>query len=442
MSSAERISLHPLVRWHATKWLDSPERPYMDSGPVSFVSRCCVEAERDLRRLSRAAQNGASQKMVRNRTYEVARAYRTRLYSVLKTAKKSGDKLPFREADARAKASKNYTAPSEKFRTRPIKKANGQTRTVFEFGPIRKAQQQTLLSLLEATTPIPPFDYSRPGRRGTHGAIGAIGESLCAGKQFWIGTDIQNAFPSMTVGHALPRTRVSKALLRHIGFYKTHTGSARPELPQGGKHSSLICSAVIDGALQKVSNPDVEKVAFLDNVTIGATTEAGAIQAFEQLRTELALLEAGPINLHQTTFGNGYQHTIETPHVGQLSHKLMHKGFQARAGVWFCGYVTSLDTPTHKVRPRPNKFAFAKLKRRVRRECLRPLSTDALENVHSDLCEAEKDYWLIKWVIEHWAKPGYPEWKRVPMSYSHLANTLTRVVEDELAHRQLTASVD
>jgi len=373
--------------------------------------------------------------MVRNRTYEVARAYRTRLYSVLKTAKKSGDKLPFREADARAKASKNYTAPSEKFRTRPIKKANGQTRTVFEFGPIRKAQQQTLLSLLEATTPIPPFDYSRPGRRGTHGAIGAIGESLCAGKQFWIGTDIQNAFPSMTVGHALPRTRVSKALLRHIGFYKTHTGSARPELPQGGKHSSLICSAVIDGALQKVSNPDVEKVAFLDNVTIGATTEAGAILAFEQFRTELASLEAGPINLHNSTLGNGYQHKIEMPQLPTSPKVLMHQGFIAQAGVWFCGYVASLDTPTNKVRSRPNKFAFAKLKRRVQSECLQSRSTEALEKVLSELCDADENHWLIKWVIERWARPGFPQWKRVPLSYSHLANTLTRVVEHELETR-------
>lgn len=442
MTSAMPQSLHPLVKWHATRWQDDADLPYMDNGPLCFVSRCCFDAERELRRLARRARNGTSRKSVRNHSHRIAHGYRTRLYSVLKTAHKSGEKLTFEQADARAKRSKNYAAPAEKFTTYPSKKSNGQTRTIFKFGPIRKAQQQTLLSLVEATTPAPAFDFSRPGRRGTHGAIAAIGESLLAGKQFWIGTDVQNAFPSMTVGHALPHITVSKSLLRHIGFNKTHTGSARPELPQGGKHSSLICSAVIDGALRKVANQHVEKVAFVDNVTIGATTEAGAIHAFEQLRTELASLEAGPINLHQTTFGNGYQHTIETSHVGPLSHKLMYKGFQAQAGVWFCGYVTSLDIPTHKVRPRPNKFAFAKLKRRVRRECLRPLSTDALENVLSDLCDAGRSYWLIKWVAEHWAKPGYPEWKRVPLSYSHLANTLTRVVEDELADRQVTVSVD
>tara|TARA_R110002049_G_scaffold281350_1_gene460905 strand:- start:1065 stop:2279 length:1215 start_codon:yes stop_codon:yes gene_type:complete len=404
----------------------------MDQRIAKFASRCCFEAEREVRRLERQYASGASRRKVGNRSHQIALGYKMRLYSALKAARKSGDKLTFSALQSRAAAAKNYNAPTESFTKFSKKKWNGSSRIIFSFGPIRKAQQETLKALLIATTPEPQYDYCHQGRRGHHGAICKIREALLAGTRFWMVTDIKNAFPSMTMEHATPHTYVSKRLLLRVGFYFSHKGSARPELPQGGKHSSYICSAVIDGVLRKLYNPDVEKVAFSDNVTIGATTKAHAVIAFQQIETELASLKAGPLALHHTVFSVGDQHR----------GKFSYQGFKGRGSIWFCGYAASLDKTTDYVRIRANKIAFDKVKVRIRAEFFKPLSNEQLEAVYEELTDPPSDHWLFNRLKNEWARSGYPEWKWVTHTYEHLTNTFWVIAQAERAERGLTAAAD
>jgi hypothetical protein len=354
--------------------------------------------------------------------------FRIRLYSVLKAAKKSGEKLTYAEAQTRAASTKNYIAPMEAFISYPKKKADGGTRRIYSFGPVRKAQQEVLKALIIETTPEPQHDYCLPGRRGIHGAICEIRDALLAGTRFWMTTDIRNAFPSVTVEHANTHTYVNRRLLLHVGFYSytSHIGSTRPELPQGGKHSSYICSAVIDGVLRKLKKPEVVKVTFSDNVAIGATTKANVIFAFQQMKSEFATLKAGSLALHHTVLSVGDQH----------NGNFTYQGFKGRGGVWFCGYAASLDSTTQCVRIRPNKFAFDKVKPRIQSEFLQPLSDDQLEAVHNELGDAPEDHWLFERVKKGWSNSGFPEWEWHAQTYSHMANSLWRIAETEQAARR------
>jgi len=419
------ISPHPLAEWHARPYPDEPKIAVLQAGIVPFVSKCCFEGEREIKRIRRLRDSGKTQKNIRGQSRRAALTFRLRLYSTLKAAKKKGKKLTFEVAADRANSARNFNSPNEAYSTSPLKKNSAGKRKIFKFGPVRQVQQELLLDLLKATTSIPKNDYGLSKRRGTHGAIRKIRNELIAGKRYWATTDIKNAFPSITTGHAIDVTSVDKHLLHSIGFHHSYQETVRPELPQGGKHSSFICSAVIDGVLREIGEHDVAKATFADNVAIGATTIERVCTALHQIEQQFATLGAGPLLIHKTCLHDGYVH----------NGKSKFKGYTMLGGVWFCGYKASYDILDMDVRIRPNFEAFKRLEIRINRKFLRFLTVSELEILTDEIVDQDDQHWLVEWVTNNWARSAYPEWTWNDGSANSLLTFLYDVVESERCRR-------
>lgn len=302
------------------------------------------------------------------------------------------------EINALAQKAGNFASQSEPIFHVPREKQSGGYRDTWAFGRVRYAQQTALAWLLAAAMQEKPYDFSRPGKHGTHGAAERIATLLAQGYRFWIITDIKSAYPSVKKGHLHPLCAVHEKLIQQVGFpmlpltangeefivvnptttatvkiqkcilddYPTgnpkHTEvkQAPSQLPQGAAHSSLALSIITDGCLSELKG-DIELLSYQDNIAIGAHTAEEAISALSQLQLALEKLPAGPLFLHSTTLRDGYAHS---GHAG-LFHSLPLYG-----AVEFVGYRISWDQQETAARIRPSSASWGRLKSRLRNEVL------------------------------------------------------------------------
>lgn len=301
------------------------------------------------------------------------------------TRRNRTEQLSMKQIKCRAKECESTHSLSEAVKYTPIPKGDGTTRDAWDFGPVRYAQQVLMRWLIETSIKAPCYDYSYPGRGGIRGSAKAIRQSLKAGYQFWTTTDIKSAFPSITRKHFRKLfPDVGKRLERYLVFptlpYNTATiEPTQRELPQGGAHSSLILSAMIDGCLADLSLGDVMVVVFADNIAIGAHTESEAKSAFRAVKKALANSLSG-FELHTPYLCDGFHHAEFEPPIPT-------DGFKCVNSIDFCGYRLSKDISTSVVRIRPSAKAWRKFWTRFDQEhfsehwTLKALQTEAIQRV-------------------------------------------------------------
>lgn len=298
-------------------------------------------------------------------------------------------------------------------------KPDGKSRTTFAFGPVQYAQQKLLTWILNAQHCFRSNDFSLPKRGGIHAAAQFIGQHIEDGSApWWMVADVRHAYPSVTRRVVSQVFDLDKRILRYIAvptlpFYgdqdhslrlegnPTRKEALRPQLPQGGAHSPILWSAIMDTVLRRMPKADlVVHCVYADNVAIGAPTAELAMRAYSEFRAALtefsqeAGLGAGGLTLHEQCLcygrGNGSGKPV-------LDRKLK---VRTADFVEFCGYAIYLDQYGEGLKYRPSWKAQSRLRSCIKKEWMSaPLASD-LE--------------LLRMATKRWVKwqRGFPLWAK------------------------------
>jgi hypothetical protein len=425
-SARATSSLHPLVLWHMQPCAENPKMKVLQPKDAKHASRCCKEAERELRRLSKSADQNGSAK-TRRRTRHAFHRFSNRLHAVLHQAKHKREKLTFQAAEYRARKVKNLAGQKEKIGTKMVSNGCGKARETRIFGPVRQAQQREFDFILQAIRADNPSDFSMKGKQGIHGAAKGIEKALIDGYRFWVISDIKQAYPSVTREHLKDLISLDVTLLRHIGFPNgiskgsSNQSKVRPVLPQGGIHSARLLSALTGEILLLFVGADVVVVVYADNIAIGAPTKKQAQHAFAQVRTWASSLQAGPLTLHQTRHCDGWNHTGSGVFEGVMGYN----------SVQFTGYRSSYDQTDGKVRHRPSDLSWRRHEWKVRHNILHKLSDIELDKMYVAPKSDHAPY-LANSVWAH----SFTLWKRIALSNQQRTASIDALVGGEIERRK------
>lgn len=367
---------------HAIKWVlkslkKHPDRPLKDMVPIrSHVKR----HQRNLRQLARLLNDNATTARVMAKQNAIANSVSACVVAEIACAERYGLSVSLQKIYERANQHKLKAKCLEKVTTYEKLKSDGGKRIIHDFGYVRRVRSIIASDIFSVCAPVNKWEYCKTGKSAKC-IFQGVEEALKQEYLYWAVLDIKDAFPTVRRGHILDMVDMSKLIVRELIPYIGYGTSAnkeavQPALPQGIAASSLVLSALVGQALRKLPQQSTARCCFVDDLLVGAKSQAELDASIEALKGHFANLSAGPLTLI----------TVETCDFAS----------DPEAAIHFIGYKARLDKFSKEFRISPNARSFGRMKREVKNRAKKMMA----KKTSYDVMEAEILNYAKNWAAQ------------------------------------------